>query len=445
MRDRKNVNPRKKTGAGELFRKFGIGLLGGALGGALVLGGYTLLTDDSPATGIDSSLTSSSGSTTVSNVSVNVESDITSAVEKVQDAVVSVINMQSSSQSVSGLFGEVQQGEDDGELTEASEGSGVIYKIDGDIAYVVTNNHVIADNKALKVQLADGTSVDAELVGTDEYTDLAVLKISSKGVKATAEFGDSDNVKVGEPAIAIGSPLGAEYANSVTSGIVSSLNREVNIETDSGVATSYAIQTDAAINPGNSGGPLVNIEGQVIGINSSKIASTGASFMNDSVSIEGMGFAIPSNQVVKIINELVKNGEVVRPALGVQMVDFTNITSAQRDKYFPDLPEDITTGAIIGSVSKGTPAEEAGLEAYDVVVALDDDEVTSSSDLKSFLYKKNVGDTIKLTYYRGKEKKTVEVKLTMEASELENSSSNNQNNNDEEDGYDNDQRIIPGN
>lgn len=412
----KDVSPRKKSGFKDFIKKFVVSVLGGVVGGLLILGGYTLFQENN-STGANNSATTSSGSTTVSNVSVSVDSDITTAVKKVQNAVVSVINMQAAQSS--GLFGETQQNSDDSELTEASEGSGVIYSIDGDSAYVVTNNHVIADSDSLKVQLADGTSVDAKLVGTDEYTDLAVLKISSKKVDTTAEFGDSDKLTVGEPAIAIGSPLGTDYANSVTSGIISSLNREVQIETDSGTATSYAIQTDAAINPGNSGGALVNIEGQVIGINSSKIAST-ASSMTSSVSVEGMGFAIPSNQVVKIINELVKNGKIVRPALGVTMVDMSSISSQQREQYFKDLPDSVTTGAIIASVSDGTPASKAGLKQYDVVVALDDDDVTSSTDLKSLLYQKNVGDTIKLTYYRGKEKKTVEVKLDMDASQLEN-------------------------
>lgn len=418
----KNVTPKKKRRLGETIKRFSIGLLGGLIGGLIILGGYYLVTDNNNASS-GSDITSSSGTTTVSNVSVNVESDITSAVNKVQDAVVSIINMQSSSST--DLFGNLQENDDNDDLQTASEGSGVIYSIEGDTAYVVTNNHVIEDAKSLKVQLADGTSVEAELVGTDEYTDLAVLKMSSKNIKAKAEFGNSDKLTVGEPAIAIGSPLGTEYANSVTSGIISSLNREVAIETSSGDATSYAIQTDAAINPGNSGGPLVNIEGQVIGINSSKIVAT-----SSGTSVEGMGFAIPSNQVVSIINELVKNGEIVRPALGVTMYDMADISSQEREKYFADLPEKVTTGAIITSVSSGTPASTAGLKEYDVVTKFDDKEVTSASDLKSLLYKKSVGDTIKLTYYRGKEEKTVSIKLSMEASELNNS---NENQNDDDD------------
>ncbi|MCY7004233.1 S1C family serine protease, partial [Enterococcus faecium] len=201
------------------------------------------------------------------------------------------------------LFGQQEESSssDDSNLEAYSEGSGVIYKKDGNTAYVVTNNHVVDGQQGLEVMMKDGTKVKAELVGTDAYSDLAVLKINSDKVETVASFGDSSALKVGEPAIAIGSPLGSEYANSVTSGIISSLNRQVTSTNESNETVNInAIQTDAAINPGNSGGPLVNIEGQVIGINSSKIASTSESTSN--VSVEGMGFAIPSNDVVNIIN-----------------------------------------------------------------------------------------------------------------------------------------------
>ncbi|HAZ9818295.1 TPA: trypsin-like serine protease, partial [Enterococcus faecium] len=176
-----------------------------------------------------------------------------------------------------GLFGQQEESSssDDSNLEAYSEGSGVIYKKDGNTAYVVTNNHVVDGQQGLEVMMKDGTKVKAELVGTDAYSDLAVLKINSDKVETVASFGDSSALKVGEPAIAIGSPLGSEYANSVTSGIISSLNRQVTSTNESNETVNInAIQTDAAINPGNSGGPLVNIEGQVIGINSSKIAST---------------------------------------------------------------------------------------------------------------------------------------------------------------------------
>ena len=318
---RKYVTPGKKTSPG-LLKRLGIGILGGMVGGLLTFGGLYLAMGSSltstPETTTNSGVQDSNGQTQVSNVKLDVTSDVTEAVEKVQDSVVSIINLQQSqSNDWNSLFGQQggqsegdSQSDDDSALEASSEGSGVIYKIDGDDAYVVTNNHVVEGQDGLEVVLADGTKVKAELVGTDAYTDLAVLKISSEHVTTAATFGDSSALKVGEPAIAIGSPLGSDYANSVTQGIVSSLNRQVTSQNESGGTISInAIQTDAAINPGNSGGPLINVDGQVIGINSSKIASTSGSASG--VSVEGMGFAIPSNDVVEIINQLEADGKVV--------------------------------------------------------------------------------------------------------------------------------------
>lgn len=234
--------------------------------------------------------------------------------------------------------------------------------------------------------MKDGTKVKAELVGTDAYSDLAVLKINSDKVETVASFGDSSALKVGEPAIAIGSPLGSEYANSVTSGIISSLNRQVTSTNESNETVNInAIQTDAAINPGNSGGPLVNIEGQVIGINSSKIASTSESTSN--VSVEGMGFAIPSNDVVNIINQLEKDGKVTRPALGITMVDLSAVSTQQQEQILK-IPSSVTNGVIVTNVQTATPAEKAGLKQYDVITKIDDKEVSSGVELQSALYKK---------------------------------------------------------
>ncbi len=332
----------------------------------------------------------SAGETVVENVKVNVDSDITKAVDKVQDAVVSVINLQSQNQSsgFGGLFGQQEESSssDDSNLEAYSEGSGVIYKKDGNTAYVVTNNHVVDGQQGLEVMMKDGTKVKAELVGTDAYSDLAVLKINSDKVETVASFGDSSALKVGEPAIAIGSPLGSEYANSVTSGIISSLNRQVTSTNESNETVNInAIQTDAAINPGNSGGPLVNIEGQVIGINSSKIASTSESTSN--VSVEGMGFAIPSNDVVNIINQLEKDGKVTRPALGITMVDLSAVSTQQQEQILK-IPSSVTNGVIVTNVQTATPAEKAGLKQYDVITKIDDKEVSSGVELQSALYKK---------------------------------------------------------
>jgi serine protease Do len=420
-----------KTKSSSLVKKIGISLLSGVVGGALSFGGLYYIANGNQSSSSTSSVssTTSSGKTTVSNVTYNVTSDVTTAVSKVQDAVVSIINLQSTSSNdqLGGLFrsDESNSSSNDSTLEIASEGSGVIYKKSGDTAYIVTNNHVVEGQKELQVVLADGTKVTATLVGTDSYTDLAVLKISSSKVTTVATFGDSSALKVGEPAIAIGSPLGSEYANSVTEGIISSLNRQVTSTNDEGEAVSInAIQTDAAINPGNSGGPLINIEGQVVGINSSKIASSSSS--SSGVSVEGMGFAIPSNDVVTIINQLEKNGKITRPALGVSMYDLRSISSEQQEEILK-VPSTVKQGVVILNVANGTPAEKAGLEKYDVITKIDGKDITSTTELRAALYAKSVGDTMKITFYRESKEKTVTVELTVDQSILNQSSSSSSN------------------
>ena len=250
------------------------------------------------------------------------------------------------------------------------------------------------------------------MVGADTYSDIAVVKISSKDVTTVAEFADSNKITVGETAIAIGSPLGTEYANSVTQGIVSSLSRTVTMTNDNGETISTnAIQTDAAINPGNSGGALINIEGQVIGINSSKISSTSSS----GESVEGMGFAIPSNDVVKIINQLEENGKVIRPALGISMVNLSDLSTNAIAQL--NIPTSITNGVVVASVQSGMPAE-GKLQKYDVITEVDGQEVTSTSDLQSVLYGHSVGDSVKVTFYRGTDKKTVTIDLSKTTQDL---------------------------
>lgn len=429
------MEQRNKNNGGGTAKKFLTGLLGGVVGGFLVIGGFYLANGSglAPATSNNansSSNTSDTKTTQVSNVKVDVDSDITKAVEKVQGAVVSVINLQRQQQSSSNpwgdMFGQSQdentQGSsasEDSDLVEASEGSGVIYKKDGKDAYVVTNNHVVEGSNGLEVVMKDGTKVKGELVGTDSVTDLAVIKISSDDVKDVATFGDSNALKVGEPAIAIGSPLGSQYANSVTSGIISSVNRPI-ADSSTGVNIS-AIQTDAAINPGNSGGPLVNVSGQVVGINSSKIATTQTESSN--ISVEGMGFAIPSNDVVKIINQLEKDGKVTRPALGINMVDLSSVTSQQQEQIL-GVPATVKSGVVITNVVTATPAEKAGLKQYDVITKVDDKEITSTTDLQSVLYTKNVGDSITVTYYRGDKEETAKVELTIDSTVLQQQNSN---------------------
>lgn len=339
-------------------------------------------------------------------VRVEVTSDITEAVEKVEGAVVSVINMQQqNTEGFNGLFGTTESTQEDDQLQTAGEGSGVIYKTEGDSSYVVTNNHVIEGSDAIEVLMKDGTKVEAELVGSDSWTDLAVLKISSENVTTVAEFGDSDLLNVGEPAIAIGSPLGTNYASSVTSGIISAKNRSVPADIDGDGAADWemtAIQTDAAINPGNSGGALVNIAGQVIGINSMKISSD---------TVEGMGFAIPSNDVVEIIAELEANGEVVRPVLGISLLDLSQISEQQQSAVL-ELPDEVNSGVVVAQVEAGSAAEQGGLEQYDVIVGFNGEEITDTIELRQAIYSTDVGQEVEIEVYRGGELVTVNVTMT---------------------------------
>ena len=346
--------------------------------------------------------------TTVSKTAVKNENSTTQAVDKVKDAVVSVITYSSNSQN--SLLGSDETDTDTNSEQVYSEGSGVIYKKEGDTAYLVTNTHVINGAKKVDIRLADGTKVPGEIVGSDTYSDIAVVKIAADKVTTVAEFGDSSQLTVGETAIAIGSPLGSEYANTVTQGIVSSLNRNVSLKSEDGQAISTnAIQTDTAINPGNSGGPLINIQGQVIGITSSKIASNGGT------SVEGLGFAIPANDVINIIKQLEKDGKVTRPALGIHMVNLSNLNTTDLQKL--KLPGNVTSGVAVRSVQKNMPAN-GHLQQYDVITKIDDKAISSTTELQSALYSHSIGDEMTVTYYRNGKEETTKIKLDKSTSDL---------------------------
>lgn len=352
--------------------------------------------------------TGPTNTTTVSKTAVKNENSTTQAVDKVKNAVVSVITYSANSQN--SLFGSAETDTDTNTEQVSSEGSGVIYKKEGNFAYLVTNTHVINGAKKVDIRLADGTKVPGEIVGSDTYSDIAVVKISSEKVSTVAEFGDSNQLSVGETAIAIGSPLGSEYANTVTQGIVSSLNRHVSLKSEDGQAISTnAIQTDTAINPGNSGGPLINIQGQVIGITSSKIASNGGT------SVEGLGFAIPTNDVKNIINQLEKEGKVTRPALGIHMVNLTNLSTADIKKL--KLPDKVTSGVAVRTVQKNMPAN-GHLQQYDVITKVDDTKISSTTELQNVLYSHSIGDEITITYYRNGKEETTKIKLDKSTSDL---------------------------
>ena len=374
---------------------FVVGFLGGILGTFL-----TLQISHSSTSNTESKQVHS---TTVKTAYKNTTST-SEAVDKVKNAVVSVITYSDSSNQ--GLF----EKEENSDSQISSEGSGVIYKKEGKYAYLVTNTHVINGAKKVDILLADGNKVPGEVVGSDVYSDIAVVRISADKAKAVAEFGDSNQLTVGETAIAIGSPLGTDYANSVTQGIISSQGRNVKLKADNGQNISTrALQTDAAINPGNSGGPLINIQGQVIGITSSKISNNGQT------SVEGMGFAIPANDVVNIIKQLEEKGKVVRPALGIQMMDLSNLSTSDLSQL--KLPEKISGGVLVRSTLENMPASDK-LQRYDVITKIDDTDIESTADLQSALYSHQINDTIKVTFYRDGKQQTTSIKLTKSTEDL---------------------------
>ena len=266
-------------------------------------------------------------------------------------------------------------------------GSGVIFKSDG---YIITNNHVIAGAKEIIVSLSDGNSVNGTLIGTDEMTDIAVVKVDAKDLP-TATLGDSDEVVVGEPAIAIGNPMGLEFQGSVTVGVISALNRTLDLN-DRRVKL---FQTDAAISPGNSGGALVNADGEVIGINSAKLATTG---------VEGMGFAIPINTVKTIVAELMDKGYVARPYLGVTIFD--KPTAA---RYGYQLT--IDKGVYVFQVAIDSPAGRANFQRGDIILSIDGKEVNSVTDVRNEVASHKVGDKVKILIDRDGKQETFEVAL----------------------------------
>lgn len=380
---------------GNIALIFVVGFLGGILGTFL-----TLQTSHSSTSNTESKQVHS---TTVKTAYKNTTST-SEAVDKVKNAVVSVITYSDSSNQ--GLF----EKEENSDSQISSEGSGVIYKKEGKYAYLVTNTHVINGAKKVDILLADGNKVPGEVVGSDVYSDISVVRISADKAKAVAEFGDSNQLTVGETAIAIGSPLGTDYANSVTQGIISSQGRNVKLKADNGQNISTrALQTDAAINPGNSGGPLINIQGQVIGITSSKISNNGQT------SVEGMGFAIPANDVVNIIKQLEEKGKVVRPALGIQMMDLSNLSTSDLSQL--KLPEKISGGVLVRSTLENMPASDK-LQRYDVITKIDDTNIESTADLQSALYSHQINDTIKVTFYRDGKQQTTSIKLTKSTEDL---------------------------
>lgn len=346
--------------------------------------------------GTSSNTESSSLPSNTTQVSTDITTDVTSAVEKVAGAVVGVTNIQSSTDFLN----------PSGSSQEAGTGSGVIYKKSGDKAYVVTNNHVIEGANQIEVTLVDGAKVEAKLLGTDIWTDLAVLEMDAAKVKTVAQFGNSEKLKQGETVIAIGNPLGLDFSGSVTTGVVSGKDRTIPVDLNGDGQQDWqaeVLQTDAAINPGNSGGALVNLAGDLIGINSMKIAQS---------SVEGIGLAIPINSAIPVIEDLEQFGEMKRPSMGVTLVDVKNVSAFhQRDTL--RLPEEVITGVVVDEVVGESPADVAGLQRYDVIVEMDGEKIENIIELRKHLYnEKEVGDSLTIKVYRAGQLMEMNLELT---------------------------------
>ncbi|RXF79947.1 serine protease HtrA [Bacillus subtilis] len=405
---------KKKRGFG-WFRP----LLGGVIGGSLALGIYTFTplgdhdsqdtakqsssqqqTQSVTATSTSSeSKKSSSSSSSSSAFKSEDSSKISDMVEDLSPAIVGITNLQA--QSNSSLFG--SSSSNSSEDTESGSGSGVIFKKENGKAYIITNNHVVEGASSLKVSLYDGTEVTAKLVGSDSLTDLAVLQISDDHVTKVANFGDSSDLRTGETVIAIGDPLGKDLSRTVTQGIVSGVDRTVSMSTSAGETSINVIQTDAAINPGNSGGPLLNTDGKIVGINSMKISED---------DVEGIGFAIPSNDVKPIAEELLSKGQIERPYIGVSMLDLEQVPQNYQEGTLGLFGSQLNKGVYIREVASGSPAEKAGLKAEDIIIGLKGKEIDTGSELRNILYKDaKIGDTVEVKILRNGKEMTKKIKL----------------------------------
>ncbi|MDG0795218.1 trypsin-like peptidase domain-containing protein [Cohnella ginsengisoli] len=342
---------------------------------------------------------------------------IISAAAKVGPVVVSVINQTQGGSANNEAA--IQEG--------TSLGSGVIFLKQKGKAYIITNAHVIADSVKLQVVLSNGTKKTATVVGKDTITDLAVLETDDKGINQVADIGDSGKLRKGETVIAVGNPLG--FSDSLSNGIVSNLKTTVPISLNQDGVYDWeeeVIQISAPINPGNSGGALVNLNGQVVGINSMKVADT---------SVEGIGFSIPIDDAMPIVDQLMKHGKILRPYLGVYSMDLSiyldnsansgdeapsDDAEASPDSNGDDddvpageelvVPDGVTEGVVV--LEAVGPAKAAGLAFNDIIVALDGQLISSTLDLRKFLYTKTkIGDTLDITYYRDGKKGELSVKL----------------------------------
>lgn len=373
-----------------------IPFLSGILGTVLVLALYfggTKIADVIGSNNDEANITKAPANEKGGNIKDNLSSNqsVSNMIKGVSPSIVGVINKQKAS-GIESFFG----GKQSGESQETGTGTGVIYQTDKNSTYIVTNNHVIEGASEIEVRLHNDKSVKAHLVGRDVMTDLAVLKIEGNYNIKPIKFADSSKVKAGETVFALGNPLGVEFANSVTQGIISSEERTMNVETSEGATEATVIQTDAAINPGNSGGALVDLNGNLIGINSMKISRP---------DVEGIGFAIPSNEVDNIIKDIMTDGKVTRPYIGIGMISIEDIPNEYKKEL--NLTED--KGVYVSEVDRKT---NNGLKKEDVITEIDGKKVHSVSDIKNYLYnKKKPGDKITLKIIRNGKAQTENITL----------------------------------
>ena len=373
--DEKNNNSRKGS---RLFSTVVVALISALLGGIMAVGLVPSIYGNKQLTPTNQVVLNSGATTPTINTEGVTNFPVAQIAKATGPAVVGIANFR----STGALFG-------GGGLTEVGSGSGFI--IDAEHGYIVTNNHVVTGAEKLVVSLADGRNLNAKLVGADSRTDLAVVQIAdTKNLTATQQ-GDSSKLQVGEPVVAIGNPGGQEFARSVTTGVISATNRILEIE---GEASFNLIQTDAAINPGNSGGPLVNYQGQVIGINSAK---------NQEAGFEGMGFAIPISDALPTIKQMIEKGYASHPGLNVQ-IDPRYTAEYASQKGWP-------AGAYVSKVTSGGPAEKAGILPGDVLTKLNGQEIKSSLALTRELFKFKPGDKVTITIFRAN--KTIDASVVL--------------------------------
>lgn len=318
------------------------------------------------------------------NVTITETNTIKSAINEIYDAVVVVETYKNN--------------------TLYSTGTGFVYKEDDNNGYLITNHHVIENGNKFIITLSEGEETEATLLGSDEYSDIAVLKIPKESVKQVAKLGESANMEIGDTVFTVGSPMGKEYIGTVTKGILSGKNRTVKVTSGNNGLILEVLQTDAAINPGNSGGPLVNINGEVIGVNSMKLVED---------RIEGMGFAIPMEIVSTLIDKLEKGERIERPLIGIEMADIDNAFTLYRQGII--IPDDVDQGVVVVKVSENYPAGKAGLKKGDIILSINDTQIEDSIHFKYLLYKYNIGDEITIKYFRDNKIQETKLKLDKKA------------------------------